>query len=88
MAEMHDSQAAYSLRSEIRKKIFLRKLRRTRPRVVFSEKYLARLRSVFLQKRAHYLLALIDGRIGLIIATFAACKGLEQRDDPVERGVS
>jgi len=39
MAEMLDSKIAYSLRSEIRKKIFLPKLRYSRPRMIFLPKF-------------------------------------------------
>jgi len=38
MAEMLDSKIAYSLRSEIRKKILWQKLRCSRPRMIFFEK--------------------------------------------------
>jgi len=39
MAEMLNSQIAYSLRSEIRKKILWQKLRCSRPRMIFLQKF-------------------------------------------------
>jgi hypothetical protein len=67
MAEMLDSRIAYSLRSEIRKKVFLRKLHYPQLQVVFFRKrFGVTAVSIFSEKRASHF-APLDERIGLVL---------------------
>jgi hypothetical protein len=65
MAETLDSQIAYSLRSEIRKKIFLRKIAPCATANICFEKIL-RARSTTVQKFCAAAFALIDKRVGSV----------------------